>query len=372
MPNGYFRYVLPNNAPKNEELFYFPYWRFKGMLFSSLSGGIRHRVIDVSRQAISARSFPVSVGLRSQALKLSFASADTPGYFLKPTVPLKTIMEGLDERFSRSLPKPIFHQEHIGEAISLIYAPFYVKERLYDAILNEPVSTALANEFDIQDFTQDSSLRGIEFLATLCPNCGWDLEGEKKSIVLMCKNCDSLWSAAKKSLKPVQFAYIPAGHEQSVYFPFWRIKAEVSAIPLKSYADLIKIANLPVAVKESDHKTGFRFWGMGFKVRPATFINLTRSITLSQPRDNLKQGLPDGKLFPVSVPIKESIESLKILLAGFIKPPQTLLPKLPEIEIKPKSYLLVYIPFHVGHHEFIHPGLNIAINKNQLAMAKSL
>ncbi len=329
-------------------------------------------MIDVSHQAIAARSFPVSVGLRSQALKLRFVSPETEGLFLKPSVSLESIMKAFDERFSRSLPKPIHHQEHIGEAISMIYSPFYVEDKLVDAVLNSPVSPVLADDFDINNFAQDRPVLGIKFIPTLCPNCGWDLQGEKDSMVLICQNCDSLWRAAKKSLKQINFAHIPANGEECVYFPFWRIKADISILNLKSYADLIKIANLPIAVKDAYHKTGFRLWGLGFKVSPSRLINLARSITLSQPRDNLKQGLPDAKLYPVSMPVQESIESLKIILASFIKPSETLLPMLPEIKITAKSYLLVYIPFQVGHHEFIHSGLNIAINKNQLAMAKNL
>ncbi len=368
----YFRYVLPNSAPENKDLVYFPYWRFKGMLFSSLYQGIEHKVIDVSHQAIAARPFPVSVGIRSQTLKLGFVSPETKGSFLKPSVSLESITNTFNQRFSKSLPKPIFHQETIGETASMIYSPFYVEDKLFDAVLNAPVSPVLADDFDINNFTRERPARGIEFIPTLCPNCGWDLQGEKNSIVLICRNCNSLWRPAKKSLKQVNFAHIPANGKKIIYLPFWRIKADISTINLKSYADLIKIANLPIAVRNAYHKTGFRFWGPGFKVRPNTFINLGRSMTISQPLENLKQDLPDAELHPVSIPVRESIESLKIILASFIKPQKTLLPRLPEIIITAKSYLLVYIPFQIGHHEFIHPGLNIAINKNQLAMAKNL
>jgi len=82
--------------------------------------------------------------------------------------------------------------------------------------------------------------------------------------------------------------------------------------------------------------------------------------------------LPDCDLHPVNLPVKEAVESLKINLAGFMKPAKKLFPKLPSISIKPKSFLLVYIPFNTGHHEFIQPEFNMAINKNMLIMAKNL
>jgi len=37
----YFRYTLPSKAPENKKLLYFPYWRFKGMLFSCASDGVK-------------------------------------------------------------------------------------------------------------------------------------------------------------------------------------------------------------------------------------------------------------------------------------------------------------------------------------------
>src|SRR3989339_2060059 len=33
----------------------------------------------------------------------------------------------------------------------------------------------------------------FRFVPTLCPHCGWDMEGQKDSLVLICRNCDSAW-----------------------------------------------------------------------------------------------------------------------------------------------------------------------------------
>ena len=82
----HFRYILPHKAPREQELFYFPYWRLKGMLFSCTGDGVREQFIDVSYQAIDNAHFPVSVGLRSQALKMRFATSETHGGILKTSV----------------------------------------------------------------------------------------------------------------------------------------------------------------------------------------------------------------------------------------------------------------------------------------------
>ena len=58
MPKRFFRYMLPNAAPEDRDLVYAPYWRFKGMLFSSVLSGVKHRFIDVSQRAVSTPVFP--------------------------------------------------------------------------------------------------------------------------------------------------------------------------------------------------------------------------------------------------------------------------------------------------------------------------
>jgi hypothetical protein len=82
--------------------------------------------------------------------------------------------------------------------------------------------------------------------------------------------------------------------------------------------------------------------------------------------------LPDARIHPVTLPMKDAVESLIINLASFMKPKEDLFPLLQDITIKPKSYLLVYIPFVEHHHEFIQPELHLTLNKNQLSHASNL
>jgi hypothetical protein len=84
------------------------------------------------------------------------------------------------------------------------------------------------------------------FHPTLCPNCGWDMQGRRDALVLHCKNCESMWQASKQGMTRVNVAHLPGPEDEStVYLPFWRIKADVSGIDLNTYADLVKAANLP-------------------------------------------------------------------------------------------------------------------------------
>ena len=92
------------------------------MLFSCVSNGIKHRIVDVSYQAINSQHFPISVGLRSQTMKLRFVSPETEGHFLHPSLPYGEMVGIIEKRFSGSLMKPIFHQSFIGESLSRIYS----------------------------------------------------------------------------------------------------------------------------------------------------------------------------------------------------------------------------------------------------------
>lgn len=371
-PKNFYRYVLPDTAPKNKNLVFFPYWRFKGMLFSCLAEGIRHRFIDVSHQAIDSQYFPISVGLRSQALKLKFVSPQLGGRFLKTTLSSDDTLKIFKDRFSKPLPPPILHQAHIGEALSLIYSPFYFEDKIYDAILNKPVSPKLPEGMNAMSFEGGRPGGQIDFIPALCPDCGWDLEGRKESLVLSCRNCNSLWEAGKKAFKKLKFAHIPEKEANVIYMPFWRMRAEISEVTLNSYSDLIKIANLPVVSQNGWEAVPFRFWVPAFKVRPKKLLSLSRNITLFQPREELIPELPQAEMYPITLPVREATESLKINLAGFMKPPKKLLPKLPDIDIKAKSFALIYIPFIEKHHDLVQPLFHQAINKNLLSMAKNL
>jgi len=372
MPDDYFRYILPHGTTENQDLVYFPYWRFKGMLFFCGPSGIANRFVDVSHQAIATPDFPISVGVRSQAMKLRFVSADMDGRFLKPRQSFEKISAHFEKRFGKALPKPILHQAQIGESLSLIYSPFYLKDKLYDAILDEPVSAKSWEDVNFDDWGGGNPKWHIRFVSTLCPNCGWNLEGRRDALVLTCKNCNSAWYPAGKKLKQLKFARIPGNGDDTIYLPFWRIGAQISGVSLSSYADLIRLANLAKAAPGGQDDRPFRFWIPAFKVRPQLFLRLASHITVAQPRLELIPELPGNRTHPSTLPLSEAVESLAVTLADFMKPRRKMMEKFPDIQIDAQSFTLVFIPFNEEHHEFIQPEFHIAINKNVLALSKHL
>jgi ribosomal protein L37AE/L43A len=373
MEQGYFRYLLPHHAPGGQELVYVPYWRFKGMVFSCLPAGIQNRFLDVSQQAMPSPLFPASVGLRSQAMKLRFVSPEVDGWFINPTLPFREVMDTFLTRFNRDTTGPILHQSHIGESVSLIYAPFYVGSRVVDAVLNQPVSDPLDETFELSRFPGGPADWRIRFIPTLCPNCGWDMQGRRDALVLYCKNCESLWQASKQGMTRVNVAHLPGAEEKStLYLPFWRIKADVSGIDLNTYADLVKAANLPKVAQPGWDRIPCHFWGPAFKVRPRSFLRLIHHVTLAQPRNQLVASIPKGDMHPVNLPVSEAVETLKLNLAGIIRPQKVVQERLAGIQIKPRRYLLVYLPFEIRHHDLVQTTYHIAVNRNQLALAGNL
>jgi hypothetical protein len=364
-----FRYMLPSKAPQSKELLYFPYWRFKGMLFSCAGNGVGHKFVDVSHQAVASPFFPVSLGLRSQALKLKFITPDTEGRFVKPTQPLTRIEENFDERFGRTLPKPVLHYAHVGETISLIYAPFYIENQLYDGVLNRPVAAAAVPDFDLDELAFENPHWRIHFMPTLCPNCGWDLDGDRDALVLFCKNCTSAWYPVGKHLKQIPFGTQPIDDSDAIYLPFWRIRTKIKGIALNTYADLIKVANIPRVVQSGWEKVGFRFWVPAFKVRPKIFMQLSKHVTLAQRQTEIVGELPQNRHYRINLPVTEANQSLKANLASFFRPKKKLMEILPLVRITAQSFTLVYVPFVEKHHQYIQPDLQFAINKNILALS---
>jgi len=166
------------------------------------------------------------------------------------------------------LPKSLLHVAHIGETSSMLYTPYYVKQGLYNAILDQRVAIQPPKDFDLESFGTEKDIRGIQFLPTLCPDCGWDLEGDRDSLILGCRNCKTAWEPMRDGLKKISVAHLAAIDENIIYLPFWRIKAEVTGFDLNNYTDLVKLANLPKVVQDHQGKNPFYFWGPAFKIRP--------------------------------------------------------------------------------------------------------
>jgi hypothetical protein len=373
----FFRYHLAPSTSASNEIFYVPYWRFKGMLFSCRAPEVVHKVLDTSFPAVDLRFLPLSLGYRPQTLKLRFVSAQTTGRFARPSAPFPRLAAALEAPANAvnpaANPEASFHQVFLGETLSAIYAPLFVQNGvLHDAVLTRPLLQLPADDWQALQFRAQPPDWQLHLIATLCPHCGWDLEGERDSLVLLCRNCHSAWQTSSKGLERLELGVAPANEKTVLYLPFWRMKTQVNGLQLKSYADMARLANLPKAIPESWETMDFHFWSPAFKIRPGVFLQLAKLLTTSQPLENLEATLPKAPLYPVTFAAGEAVESMHVTLAHVAVPKRHIISMLPTIDIHLRELLLVFLPFEMRGSELIQSSLRLGIHRNVLNLGRKL
>ena len=158
----------------------------------------------------------------------------------------------------------------------------------------------------------------------------------------------------------------------SRYLPFWRIKARIEGIKLDTYADLIRLGNLPKAITPAFEQTPLYFWSPAFKINPTMFLRWARQMTISQPGDKTGDSLPDVPLYPVTFPVREVAGSITITIADIVTDKRRVYPLLPQMRILPDECLLVYHPFIENQNELVHANMRISFDKKSLAFGTGL
>ena len=377
LSQDFYRYYLPPSESFSKDILFVPYWRFKGNVFFCRDDGVKYTINDISSLATSQSFFPNSLGFRPQTLRLRCFSSNVEGRFLLHQVPLKRVIEKIKKR-AKLLDTShsnghIFHEAFIGESISLIYSPLFIRRGiLRDAILGKPV-TSISKDFldNLISLDQEKDWQ-IKFVPTLCPRCGWDLLGEKDSVVLFCQNCDSVWEASGSGLKAVDFGRIPGQEENVSYLPFWRIEVTIEEMSLWSYADLVKFAKASIFIRKEWEELGLFFWAPAFKIPPGPFLRSAQALTLSEPQVKLEGDLPKSPPYPVNFPSNEAAESMKVTLANIAPDRMKVLPKLYEMDIQIKKVDLILVPFTLVGSDFIQPHSRFCIHKNLLQLGRNL
>jgi predicted RNA-binding Zn-ribbon protein involved in translation (DUF1610 family) len=367
-----FRFVLPHNT-RNKNILYVPYLRFRGVVYACQLQGVRYRIIDITRLAVPLKRFPISLGLRPQAMKMRFLSQKTEGSFLKCFLKTSEMLTNAEKQFISKISEEIFHKAYVGEAVNLIYLPLYLdKGALFDAITHHPVARLPKDRKIFSSITENLPPWNLKFLATLCPRCGWNLDGQKDSVVLICSNCESAWEAKEGRFIPVDFLMVPNGHPDLTYLPFWKMSVRTEGITINSFADFIRATNQPKVVQKSWHNQGMAFWAPAFKIRPKLFLAISRRLTLAQEKLESEKAFPHEPRHPVTLPLSEAIQSIKVTLAHTTVYKKNLFPRLPEINTAVKKATLIYLPFRETVHEMIQIHTGLAINKKSLEFGRYL
>ena len=366
-------YCLPSTASDASDLMYIPYWRFKGLVFSCTDSGTATKIIDTSSVAAHLKWMPCSLGVRPQAMKLRFITPQTQGTLFMPQLSVNDMFKRIEEQLDAALRTPLLYRAFIGETASTIFAPVVMRSgTAFDAVLDRPFAPVTENAFDaLKQFEQTKDLQ-VKFIACLCPACGRDLDGEKESMVLLCRNCSSAWRSSVSGLEKIAYMVLPGNDAQGDYLPFWKIKARVDGVELKSRADFMRLTNAAQLIKRQWEEREFYFWSPAFKISPEPFLRLSLGMTMVQPEAAEMQDIPQSPFHPVTLPVQESVESLKVVLAESAIPKRDFLQKLPEISIQAESFELVYVPFQSSASEFINSLMHLSINKNALKWGVAL
>jgi hypothetical protein len=367
----YFRFVLPHKAP-GRDIIYAPYLRFKGNIYVCGNTTVGHRIVDITHVGLPLKGIPATLGLRPQAMKMKFVTPETQGSFLRFTLNANEILARAG-KMSSGPGDDVLHRAFIGETLSLIYLPLYVKDNtLYDAILNRPVVKLPRDEDVIEPAIRKNPRWELLFIPTLCPQCGWNLEGQSDSVLLTCSNCDTAWEATKGRFVPVRHKVVAGKGEESLYLPFWKITASAKGVDINTFADFIRITNQPRVLAPDWEGEKMNFWCPAFKIRPKIFLHLARQFTVSQKRYPAKEGIKGKKIFPVTLPRAEAIQSMKVILAGSTVYKKNVFPHLPRVSFSVSDCALVYLPFTERGYELLQEGMDICINKNTLEYGRRL
>jgi hypothetical protein len=367
----YFRFYIPPAEGISETIYFIPYWRIKGLSYTIREMEISNKYFDVNFLSFDSQLLPHSLGLRPQAMKLKFVgSNEKEGKFIRSsTTSRETVVKDYQARTGGS-HKEIF----IGETASVIYSPVYCSNgRIYDAVLKKPL------DLQTKDLEVEQSLISapdekwhVDFLPLLCPDCGADLPGEKDALILFCDNCHSAWNLSNKNFTKVEYSAWQEQGDDITYLPFWQLKVKVNGIQLETYADLIKVANLPKACTEEWQKTPFYFFVPAFKLNPALFLRWCRQLTVAPPPKDLTADFPAKKIHQVTLPVNEALESSLLTLSSLIADKRNLAELLSSLDFTLEDSSLILHPFKISARELVHTKLGFTIDCAALNMGSYL
>lgn len=336
---------------------------------------VKSSFVDATCCGFYGGPYPESLGLRPQVLKLRFAIPESGALFPEPQQAFSTVFEriegGLPLYHIGNSPVRVFHRSFLGEKVSIVYAPFFLKNRaLHDGILGKPLKALKNGMSNVPP--QGSMGHPLTVIPALCPECGWDLEGRRDSVVFFCSNCNKAWYLTNNSLERKDFLVLGGNQKTAAYLPFWRIKAHVQGFHLQSMADLARLANLPVVVREEWESTGLFFWVPAFKVHPPLFLRLARLLTLQQPEDFVDHKEPLNATQPPSMTVDDAGHCITVIIASLIAMKKRMWPSLESLITKPLQTDLVYVPFQEQETDFFNPSLKISVPKNSLKLGQNL
>jgi hypothetical protein len=305
-------------------------------------------------------------------MKLCFATHKLSGDFLKCFCSVEQTIERAGALHKIERDQQLFHRAYIGETVSLIFQPLFLEgNKLGDAVSGDLLANLPQGLGSLSRAIDPSPPLDLNFIPTICPQCGWNLSAANDSVVLTCGNCHTAWAADKNKFSRIECVSMPCADAETIFLPFWKIGLDFEGIELESFADLARLANLPVVPKTDWQNRKIHFWIPAFKVRPKIYLRLATQLSTTTEEVDGEQIIPE-KSYPVNMPYQEALESVKVVLANCAARPKSLLPRLPDIKITATSTTLFYLPFDNSGYDLRQEETRVSLNRQILAWGKYL
>ena len=134
----------------------------------------------------------------------------------------------------------------------------------------------------------------------------------------------------------------------------------------------MRVTNQPKVIQKKWENQGMDFWAPAFKIRPKLFLIISSRLTLAQKQSKGEKEFPNQIRHPVTLPLSEAIQGIKVTLAASTVNKKDILPRLPKINMAVKKATLVYLPFEQTAHDMIQTHTGLAINKKSLEFGRYL
>ncbi len=375
---GVYRYILPalkQGDYDSEQLLYVPYLHFKGNIFLVSDSGISYKAVDTTQLGAAVVGLPPSLGVRPQAMKLQRLNSQTGGRYLNLSLKARDIFEkaAVVSELTGRAGGSMYHRAFIGETVNFIYLPLILGEAgLLDGVTGAMVMSL--SKYQQSDFQLNRyrSRWQVKFVPTLCPQCGWTLDGEGDCLVLCCSNCHTAWELTGKGMQPVNWQIVAGDSSTRMYLPFWKITANLPSLDIYSFADFVERTNQPMIARAEWREKVMSFWIPAFKLRPKNFLQAARQMTLAQLRLQPKKGFFGSNRFPVTLSGSEARQAVKMCLASSTSSKRNVLTRLPTVRPDNVDTTVVHIPFSDKHHDWYQPHSNTVIPKKTLRFGRSM
>lgn len=408
---------LPARAGAPEDVFYVPYWRFRGARYVLGGASVTGAMVDHSLRAARYEALPGSLGVRPQVMVSRFVRADA-GLRIAPVAvdeseylgrlrdalwmadrikiaPLCSLHDdlrisappadalGSEISFGIAVDsRPAYEpfdteaqaassQHFIGETVTMLCAPFFrVGGAVHDAVTGE-VAGAVTGDEPAPVVAPGTALR---FHASLCPECGHDLEGGVQTLVVVCTGCGAAWQASASGLVSAPYEIIESDGSETSWVPFWRITVATPDLALGTLRDLLRFINQSMPLSADRQAQPLAFWIPATKARPEAFLRWARIATLRQ-RPTVGGRLPEAtqsELHPINLPVTEAIESVRVVLAAMCTSRWQAFSAVRRGTITARSFRLVMVPFRRSGGELTQPAMGFSMQSAALGWGKDM